>query len=141
MLCFAPLNIDRSKVLSNKTNIRRCTFATPMQACEHCEAVFELQAAEKVAVGSPVAGRAYFVTNDDAQPFWGFIGDVLEPLGYGRPHIKLPFALIFAIACVFEFVVRLATVIPAVQLRTRCTHIEHCVLLSHLCAVIGALNG
>lgn len=105
-----------------------------MQPCDHCEAVFELQAAEKVAVGSPVAGRAYFVTNDDAQPFWGFIGDVLEPLGYGRPHIKLPFALIFAIACVFEFVVRLATVVPAVWMRTRCTHIDPCALPPHWCA-------
>lgn len=65
-----------------------------------------LQAAEKVAPGSPVAGRAYFITNDDAQPFWGFVGDVIEPLGYGRPRIKLPFYLVFFIACVFEFLVR-----------------------------------
>jgi len=58
-----------------------------------------------VALGSPVAGRAYFITNDDAQPFWGFVGDVLQPLGYGRPRIKLPFSLVFFIACVFEFLV------------------------------------
>lgn len=45
-----------------------------------------------------MAGRAYFITNDDPRPFWGVIGDVLAGLGYERPHIRLPFALVYAIS-------------------------------------------
>lgn len=30
----------------------------------------------------------------------------LQGLDYGRPRFKLPFTLIFLLACVFEFVVR-----------------------------------
>jgi len=53
-----------------------------------------------------VAGRPYFITNDEPRPFWEFLGDILVGLGYGRPHIKLPFGLIFFLACIFEFLVR-----------------------------------
>jgi sterol-4alpha-carboxylate 3-dehydrogenase (decarboxylating) len=37
-------------------------------------------------------------------PFWGFMGDLLEGLGYGRPRIKLPALLILFLAIVFEWV-------------------------------------
>lgn len=50
-----------------------------------------IQAADALAEGgaqSAVAGKAYFVTNDDPRPFWGFMGDLCEGLGYGRPHIR-----------------------------------------------------
>lgn len=50
-----------------------------------------IQAAEALGEGgtaSPLAGRAYFVTNCDPRPFWGFLGDVCEGLGYGRPRIR-----------------------------------------------------
>ena len=50
------------------------------------------------------AGRPYFITNGDPRPFWGFMGDLLEGLGYGRPHIKLPFYPLFLIACVVAWV-------------------------------------
>ena len=45
-----------------------------------------------------VAGKAFFITNDDPRPFWTFMGDLLQPLGYGRPHIKLPFWPIYVVA-------------------------------------------
>jgi sterol-4alpha-carboxylate 3-dehydrogenase (decarboxylating) len=47
-----------------------------------------IQAAEALSEDSPLAGRAYFITNDDPRPFWGFMGDVCQGLGYQRPHIK-----------------------------------------------------
>lgn len=37
-----------------------------------------MQAAEKLALGSPVAGRPYFITNDDTRPFWEVLGDICE---------------------------------------------------------------
>jgi hypothetical protein len=43
-----------------------------------------LQAAEALYVGSPVAGQAFFVTNQEPVPFWAFTGDILEGLGYRR---------------------------------------------------------
>lgn len=56
-------------------------------------------AARALADGEePVSGRAFFVTNDDPRPFWTFMGDLLEPLGYGRPRIKLPFWPIYVIS-------------------------------------------
>ncbi len=62
------------------------------------------------ALSSPradaVAGKAYFVTNQDPRPFWGMMGDVCEGLGYARPRIHLPFALIIVIAALFEYVIR-----------------------------------
>jgi len=33
-------------------------------------------------VGSPVAGQAFFITNQEPVPFWTFTGDLLEGLGY-----------------------------------------------------------
>ena len=36
------------------------------------------QAAEKLVLGSPVAGRPYFITNDEPRPFWEFLGDICE---------------------------------------------------------------
>jgi hypothetical protein len=38
------------------------------------------QAAEKLVLGSPVAGRPYFITNDEPRPFWEFLGDICEVL-------------------------------------------------------------
>lgn len=65
-----------------------------------------IQAAKALSTKPSVAGQAYFITNDDAQPFWRFLGDFLEPLGYGRPRIKLPFYPILMLAMIFEYLVR-----------------------------------
>ena len=64
------------------------------------------QAAEALtSPAAPCAGKPYFITNDDPQPFWGFLGDLLQPLGYGRPSVRLPWRLIFVLALVFELIV------------------------------------
>lgn len=59
----------------------------------------------KQGVKSAVSGKAYFITNDDPRLFWGFMGDICEGLGYGRPHVHLPFLLIMFIANLVQFVV------------------------------------
>mmetsp|Transcript_11696 Transcript_11696/g.31887 ORF Transcript_11696/g.31887 Transcript_11696/m.31887 type:complete len:354 (-) Transcript_11696:490-1551(-) len=53
-----------------------------------------------------VAGKAYFITNQEPKLFWGMMGDVCGGLGYTRPHLKLPFLLIIIIAFLFEYVIR-----------------------------------
>lgn len=65
-----------------------------------------LLAAEELSPGSPVAGQAFFITNQEPVPFWDFTGDLLEGLGYRRPHIRLPLGLILFVAMVFEYIIR-----------------------------------
>jgi len=63
-------------------------------------------AAERLDVGSPAAGEAFFVTNQEPVPFWEFTGDLLQGLGYDRPSVRLPLALVLTIAMLFEYVIR-----------------------------------
>lgn len=56
---------------------------------------------------SALAGAVYFITNDDARPFWGFLGDLVAPLGYPRPRVHLPLWLVLALACLVEAVAAL----------------------------------
>ena len=39
-------------------------------------------------------------------PFWTMMGNVCEGLGYARPSIHLPFALIIVVAFLFEYVIK-----------------------------------
>ncbi|GAB4817775.1 hypothetical protein N2152v2_004821 [Parachlorella kessleri] len=64
-----------------------------------------IQAAEALSLTSPLAGQAYFVTNNEDRTFWGFMGDLCEGLGYGRPRIRLPFWLVYLIALVMQYVI------------------------------------
>ena len=59
-----------------------------------------------------VAGKPYFVTNDDPRSFWGFMGDLLEPLGYERPRVKLPFWPLYIISWLVAAVVALLNLVP-----------------------------
>ena len=47
----------------------------------------------------------YFITNGECVRFWAFVGDLLEPLGYGRPHIALPALLIYCVAWLWQYVI------------------------------------
>ena len=64
------------------------------------------QAADALTSAScACAGNPFFITNAEPRPFWGFLGDILEPLGYQRPSRKLPWRLIFAIAVLVELII------------------------------------
>lgn len=62
-----------------------------------------IQAAEKLTPGSPVAGQAYFITNDEPTLFWRQCGVILGSLGYPEPSVCIPFSLCSAIAILIEF--------------------------------------
>ena len=66
---------------------------------------FHVQAAEALARVPKVAGQAYFITNAEPRPFWTFLGDFLEPLGYERPSRRLPWQLVFALAIIYEWII------------------------------------
>ncbi|KAF8041368.1 hypothetical protein BT93_A0087 [Corymbia citriodora subsp. variegata] len=42
-----------------------------------------------------VAGKAFFITNNEPVKFWDFISLLLEGLGYQRPFIKLPVRMVY----------------------------------------------
>lgn len=48
--------------------------------------------------------RACLCGVQDPRPFWGTIGDILDGLGYVRPSIRLPFALVYFLALIAETV-------------------------------------
>ena len=54
---------------------------------------------------SKAAGKPYFVTNDEPRPFWGFMGDLCDGLGYGRPRIHLPVFLVMLIAYLVQYII------------------------------------
>lgn len=62
-------------------------------------------AAERLSLKSQVAGRAYFITNQEPKPFWGFLGDICEGLGYERPWLKLPYLLMLFFIMIFEYLI------------------------------------
>jgi sterol-4alpha-carboxylate 3-dehydrogenase (decarboxylating) len=61
-----------------------------------------LQADVALATKKEVAGRAYFITNGEPMPFWGFVSMVLERLRFPPIKVKLPGGLVYAIAAVKE---------------------------------------
>lgn len=61
-----------------------------------------LRAGDRLTPGSPVAGQAYFVTNGDPRPFWGFIGQLLDGLSLKRPTFRVPYPIAFSAAAFRE---------------------------------------
>lgn len=64
-----------------------------------------IQAAEKLSLDSNLAGKPYFITNQDPKKFWGFMGDILEGLDYGRPYIRLPYLAILILIFIFQYII------------------------------------
>lgn len=63
-----------------------------------------IKAADKLNVDSPVAGSAYFITNDESTLFWSHIGLILEGLGYEKPSICIPFFVCYILAIIIELI-------------------------------------
>ncbi|MGE0787688.1 MAG: NAD-dependent epimerase/dehydratase family protein [Sandaracinaceae bacterium] len=61
-----------------------------------------LAADERLALDSPVAGNAYFITNGEPMPFWDFVRRVLDRLGFPPLRGKIPHQIVYAIAAVKE---------------------------------------
>jgi sterol-4alpha-carboxylate 3-dehydrogenase (decarboxylating) len=61
-----------------------------------------LLADEKLSPGGPVAGQAYFVTNGEPRPFFGFVGDVLRELQLPPIKRAIPYPVAYAAAAIAE---------------------------------------
>jgi nucleoside-diphosphate-sugar epimerase len=51
---------------------------------------------------SELGGKAFFITNGEPMPFWGFVALVLERLKFPPIKVRLPGGLVYAIAAVKE---------------------------------------
>lgn len=65
------------------------------------------QAADALKEGSPVAGSAYFITNDETTLFWGQCGVFLGALGLPKPSVSIPYIVCFVLAVILELVLLL----------------------------------
>lgn len=61
-----------------------------------------IAAEERLSLGSPVAGSAYFITNGEPMPFWDFVRATLARLGLPPIKGKIPHQIVYAIAAVKE---------------------------------------
>eukprot|EP00898_Chlorokybus_atmophyticus_P000109 jgi/Chlat1/1099/Chrsp110S01588 len=51
-----------------------------------------------------VSGKAFFITNGEPEPFWDFLYDVVEGLGYPRARMWLPFWLVYGASRAYAWV-------------------------------------
>ena len=63
-----------------------------------------LAAEERLVPGSPVCGQAYFITNGEPKPFFGFVEDFIVELGYPKIRGKVPYWLAYMGAGIIEFI-------------------------------------
>jgi sterol-4alpha-carboxylate 3-dehydrogenase (decarboxylating) len=61
-----------------------------------------LLADEHLSLDSPLGGQAYFVTNGEPTPFFGFVSRVLEELALPKILGPVPYPLVFAAAAIKE---------------------------------------
>ncbi len=61
-----------------------------------------VDAADRLEAGAPHAGRAYFVTQNEAVELWPWIGALLASAGLPRPVKRVPLALAYAGGAVCE---------------------------------------
>ncbi len=66
-----------------------------------------LLAADALAPGSPAAGSAYFITQDEPVNAWDWINRLLARLGLGPVRIKVPLSLALAACTALEMVYRI----------------------------------
>ncbi len=65
-------------------------------------ALAQLNASQALKEGSPVCGRAYFITNDEPVSLWGFINRILEGTGITRVEKHIPYKAAYMLGTVLE---------------------------------------
>jgi nucleoside-diphosphate-sugar epimerase len=61
-----------------------------------------LLAADRLAPGSPVAGKAYFLAQGEPVPLWGLVNRILAAAGLPPVTRSVPYAVAYAAGCVME---------------------------------------
>jgi 2-alkyl-3-oxoalkanoate reductase len=84
--------------------LRRIGRASPSVDSVYVDNASEahLLAADRLAPGSPVAGKVYFITNGEPLPLWDLVNSILAAGGVPPVTRRVPFALAFAGGWVLE---------------------------------------
>jgi nucleoside-diphosphate-sugar epimerase len=67
-------------------------------------AAAHLLAADRLAPGSPIAGRPYFISQGEPVPLWPFINQILELAGLQPVTRRIPARVAYAVGAVLEAV-------------------------------------
>jgi len=67
-------------------------------------AAAHLQAADRLELGSPVSGSAYFINEKEPVNLWDWIGDILKLAGLSGPRRTISHRAAYAVGSVFEWV-------------------------------------
>jgi nucleoside-diphosphate-sugar epimerase len=125
---FLPAVLRHAKSGRLRVQVGRGTWLSDYTYVENLVDAL-LAADERLALGSPIAGQAYFITNGEPMPFWDFIRKVLDRLKLPPIRRSVPHQLVYAIAAVKEGFERLrgGTVSPEdgltrFAIRYMCTH-------------------
>jgi len=68
-------------------------------------ALAHVLASDKLRTATVVAGKAYFITNDEPIPFWDMPIFVYKSFGYPAPRIRVPFLLAYYLSLVVDLFV------------------------------------
>lgn len=80
---------------------------TYVENVAHAHVCAEQTLASKDGGVEKAAGQAYFITNMEPIKFWEFMSLILEGLGYERPRIKIPAAVMMPIAYAVEWMYKM----------------------------------
>ncbi|MCK5686798.1 NAD-dependent epimerase/dehydratase family protein [bacterium] len=113
------------RIVGKGNNLVDVTYVTNA-AKAHC------LASEKLKVGSPICGNAYFITNDEPVRLWDFINKIVTGVGIKKIEKKISYSTAKSLGIFFEFIYSLfkisaeppMTRFLASQLAT--THIYSC---------------
>lgn len=61
-----------------------------------------LAAADRLSLGAPHAGKAYFIAQSEPVVLWSWLGDLLERLGAPRPTRRVPLTVAYAAGAALE---------------------------------------
>jgi sterol-4alpha-carboxylate 3-dehydrogenase (decarboxylating) len=125
---FLPAVIKHSKSGRLKYQVGRGTWLSDYTYVQNLVDAL-LLADERLELGSPIAGEAYFITNGEPMPFWDFVRKVIERLGLPPLRGKIPHQIVYAIAAIKEGIdtLRGGTISPEdgltrFAIRYMCTH-------------------
>eukprot|EP00899_Mesostigma_viride_P019715 jgi/Mesvir1/27745/Mv07435-RA.1 len=101
---FLPTLVERAKkgkmkfVVGAGTNMMDFTYVENVVHAHLCAQERLVPLGEGQSADDWPGGKAFFITNGEPRRFWAVIGDFLYGLGYERPRIHLPFALILVLS-------------------------------------------
>lgn len=103
---FLPAILDRAKAGKLKFGVGRGDKLSDFTYVSNLTDAL-LAASDRLEVGGPVSGQAFFVTNGEPMAFFDFVGRVLQQLELPEIKGSVPYAIAYPVAAIAEAVDRL----------------------------------